>query len=201
MKNNIEGLKDRIWITERCHMKAEKRKRFFENYFHITLALYAIASIAMSLFDKDEVYALGDGVITFTSVCTLSLSLLVFGFKFGETAAQHRDCYLGLQRLRLHPAQSENELNEKYIDTLSYYPNHSTNDYLAVVITNILFEKQSLNDSTGDPIRLSAATRVGYGVSWLALRLAGFAFFVVPIWLILYSSGFWGILERCAVAS
>jgi hypothetical protein len=190
MQEEIDRLRERIWITERCHMKAEKRKRFLEYYFHVTLALYALASIAISLFQSGLAGPPYGAMVTFTSICTLSLSLLIFGFKFGESAAQHRSCYLDLQRLRLDGTEIATDLNRKYVDTLSYYPDHSTSDYMSMVMSNILFSAQRIKNPSGQLIRLSAMTRLGYSVYWIGSRLLLVVFFIIPIALTFITIGF-----------
>lgn len=167
MTKKNSGLVDRIWITERCHMKAEKRKRFLEYYFHVTLALYSLATIAISLFQVGPEGESIEKALIFTSVCTLSISLLIFGFKFGESAAQHRSCYLDLQRLRLKRFKDETDLNESYITTLSYYPNHSATDYMSVIVSNLLRSKQRLSDPNGNPINLTFFQRISHLLQWV----------------------------------
>jgi len=119
-KDQIDKLRNRIWITERCHMNAEIRNRYLEYYFHITLALFALSSIFIALFQNETNVSSFENILTFTTICTLSISLLIFGFSFGEVAAQHRSCYLDLQRLRIEDSGTEGSLNARYINTLSY---------------------------------------------------------------------------------
>jgi hypothetical protein len=192
-KTDIEKLKDRMWITGRCHMKAEKRKRFLELYFHITLALFALASIAISLF-QDPIDASRFGsVATFTTICTLSISLLIFGFKFGETAAQHRSCYLDIQKMRLIDNKEAPELNIQYIETLGYYQNHSLSDYMAVTISNVFVSQQNLQDANGSPIVFPAFSRATYSIQWIIIRALALAFLLTPIALTLFATDAFGI--------
>lgn len=186
-RTKLDQLQDRIWITERCHMRAEKRNRFLEYYFHVTLALYALSSIFIALFQSEPNIAGFENVLTFTSICVLSISLLIFGFKFGETAAQHRSCYLDLQKLRIGNLASDNLLNEQYINILSYYPNHSSMDYMNVAISNIFFEDQNLKESKGNPIRFSGVSRLSFITSWAAIRILAVAFAFSPVLLSLLS--------------
>lgn len=181
----IQKLKSNIWITERCHMRAEKRKRFLEHYFHVTLALYALSSIAISVFQGSSATASLPSIMTFTTICTLSISLLIFGFRFGESAAQHRTCYLELQKLRLEQDDERQQIT--YINILGHYPNHSSADYMAVVVSNIFLTQQRLTDSNGDQIELSAFDRLTYFSYWALIRIAGLAFFISPLLLALYA--------------
>lgn len=183
--SEIHKLKNNIWITERCHMRAEKRKRFLEHYFHVTLALYALASIAISVFQGSSTMANLPSIMTFTAICTLAISLLIFGFRFGESAAQHRTCYLELQKLRLENADTPQETI--YINILGHHPNHSSADYMAVAVSNIFLWQQQLKDSNGNQIELSIFDRLSYSLYWVVIRVAGLAFFFSPIFLALYA--------------
>ncbi|SFG96803.1 hypothetical protein SAMN04488020_105160 [Palleronia marisminoris] len=168
-------------------MKAEKRSRFRESYFHITLALYSLAIISIPLLSKSGNADYVNAILTFSSVCTLSLGLLVFGFRFGETAAQHRSCYLDLQRLRESNPEDATSFNTKYIDTLGYYPNHSSQDYIAVVLSNPFKYQQELKDSEGRNIKLSAYTRLKYVSYWAISKLFFAAFAALPALVVLAS--------------
>lgn len=190
-KSETDKLKGRIWITERCHMRAEKRNRFIEHFFHITLVLFALSSIFVALFHDPANVTGFENVLIFTSICTLSISLLIFGFKFGETAAQHRSCYLDLQKLRVvdEGTDADAKLNTKYIDTLGYYPNHSTGDYFSVTISNIFSAKQDLEDSSGHPIEFSRFSRFSYSLTWVLIRLLAILLMMSPVVLALVSIG------------
>jgi hypothetical protein len=194
-KSETDKLKGRIWITARCHMRAEKRNRFIEHFFHITLALSALSSIFVGLFHDPTSVTGFENVIIFTSTCTLSISLLIFGFKFGETAAQHRSCYLDLQKLRVVKedsvvdADADAKLNIKYIDTLGYYPNHSTGDYLSVTISNIFSAEQDLKDPSGHPLKFSTFSRIAYSITWVIIRILAIVLLLSPVVLALFSIG------------
>lgn len=133
--DGFHNLKARMWTTGRCHMRAEKRNRFLEHYFHIVLALYALSAIGTSLYPiADTGNSIQKFIIPFASVFTLSISLLIFGFKFGESAAKHRSCYLELQKLDVSRITDAAELNEKYITVLGHYSNHSYSDFMKVAL-------------------------------------------------------------------
>lgn len=193
-QDDIGVLKSRIWITERCHMKSEKRNRFLEYYFHVTLAAYALASIAISLSRGESAETELGSVLTFTSVCTLSVSLLIFGFKFGEVAAQHRSCYLELQKIRIDGTDNISDLNIKYIKVLSYYPNHSTGDYMSIIVSNIFSSTQDAKDAKGDNVKISLHRRISYASYYLFIRLLLFIFSMAPVFIIYLC-----LKEMCAV--
>jgi hypothetical protein len=180
-KSRIEDIQNRIWITERCHMNAEKRSRFLELYFHIVLALFALASIGISVLGNAESSNVNESIFTFTSITTLCLSLLIFGFKFGETAANHRACYLALQKLREtgDSAVAEN-LNSTYIDILAHHPNHTTGDYMRLAVKNVFYGEQQLESPLGRRVIIGLWQRIGYGVAWVFFRTAFLTFAVTP---------------------
>ena len=189
-RQSLQILKDRIWITYRCHIRAEKRNRFLEHYFHIVLAIYALSSIAVALYPMSDTSTGTQRFLnSFTSVFTLSISLLIFGFKFGEAAAKHRACYLELQKLRESDCCGVTQLNNQYINTLGYYSNHTYTDFMHSVITNFFSSAQKINDPSGNPYVFSIMRRFGFlallGVSW-ALAIV---FAIVPIFLFFLSVG------------
>ena len=169
-----------MWITERCHMNAERRNRRYELYFHLLLAFYSIAAIGHQILSNGKEGILGSDVFLFLSVCTLSLSLLIFGFKFGETAAQHRACYLKLQDLR-HQFMSIEELNESYVSAIGSLPNHTKRDFHNVVIGNVFKKTQELQKSDGSKYELSIWARVKYVFQEIFLLATSIAAFLPPI--------------------
>lgn len=158
----VQKQKYRIWITETCHMRAEKRNRTYEIYFHVLLSFYTLTLLGISLFSPDFCQYINKNLSIFLTIFTLSLTLLVFGFKFGETATQHRSCYLALQKLRGEEFASFESINTKYVDILQNYPNHSSMDYYAGAILNIFRSKQSKVNSEGSPIVISFFSRLTY---------------------------------------
>lgn len=191
-KEILDQLRSRIWITERCHMHAEKRSRFLELYFHIVLALFAFATISISIWSATAATAMSDSVLTLTAIATLCLSLLIFGFKFGEIAAQHRSCYLGLQRLRLGEYSDAAKLNKDYIELLGYFPNHSKGDYYRLAMTNIFLAEQGMTTPNGDKARFGIWNRMSYAFYWISIRFFIVIFGLLPAALFLFGTGFWG---------
>ena len=136
-----------MWITSRCHMNAERRNRFLEIYFHLLLAFYSIAAIGNTILGRASGSEVNSEIVLYISILTLSISLIIFGFKFGETAAQHRACYLQLQKLMEVPYNGD--LIEKFIDTISNVPNHSTTDFLRLAIAHPFSKEQNLKLPNG----------------------------------------------------
>lgn len=186
----IDEIQNRMWITERCHMKAEKRSRFLELYFHIVLALFALASIGISIVGDVSHARLNESILSFTSITTLCLSLLIFGFKFGETAAKHRSCYLSLQKLRATTQLDEETLNTKYVDILGHHPNHTSGDYMRLAISDLLQAQQALESPIGTKLCISWWQRSIYACTWILARLALAAFAAMPFILVGYGIDF-----------
>ncbi|MBL3587705.1 SLATT domain-containing protein [Rhodovulum sulfidophilum] len=193
-QNNLKQLYDRIWITERCHMNAEKRSRFLELYFHIVLALFALSSICISVVGGTQNVRLSDSILSFASITTLCLSLLIFGFKFGETAANHRSCYLALQKLRANGEQTIQKQEEAYIEVLGHYPNHTTGDYMRLAVSNIFQAEQSLKLPNGEAVQLGCWRRLSYAISWLTARLVLVVFAALPFVVVFYGIDFNGVV-------
>lgn len=183
----LSRLRDRIWITERCHMNAEKRSRFLELYFHIVLALVALASIFISVVGDAQNIRLNENILSFTSITTLCLSLLIFGFKFGETAANHRSCYLSLQKLRASTESEPHKLEEDYIKILGNYPNHTTGDYMRLAMSNILKNEQNLTSPNGKKVCIGWWQRLSYALSWTLSRVPLVIFAAMPFILVVYA--------------
>ena len=192
--HSLEKLRNRIWITERCHMNAEKRSRFLELYFHIVLALFALVSIYISVMKDAQVILLDENIFTLTSITTLCLSLLIFGFKFGETAASHRSCYLSLQKLRWSNEKDCQKVNTTYIEVLGHYPNHTTGDYMRLVISNIFKDEQSISSPNGNKVCIGFWQRLSYLFGWALSRFLLVIFAAMPFIFVIYSIDFAGIV-------
>lgn len=161
-------------------MNAEKRSRFLELYFHIVLALFALASIGISVVGDVSNVRLNDSILSFTSITTLCLSLLIFGFKFGETAANHRSCYLSLQKLRASDESNAQVLEDQYIETLRHHPNHTTGDYMRLATENIFQSEQSITSPDGKKVHLSRWRRTTFALGWVTSRVLLVSFGAMP---------------------
>jgi hypothetical protein len=190
MEDEFQNVKNRIWITERCHMKAEKRSRFLDLYFHIVLASFALASIGISVLNNTSIGPLKEDMLTFTSITTLCLSLLIFGFKFGETAANHRSCYLALQKLRATKHDDHLSLERDYIEILGHYPNHTHGDYMRLAVSNILRAMQDLESPPGKKVTFDRWDRLVYFSGWILARFSLIVFALMPLVMALYGADF-----------
>lgn len=113
-------------------MNAERRNRFLEIYFHLLLAFYSVVGIGNSILGNSTGVQVDGAILLYVSILTLSISLIIFGFKFGELAARHRTCYLTLQRIT--EPSFNGDLSEKYISTFENLPNHLYIDFLRLAI-------------------------------------------------------------------
>lgn len=195
MEDKPNNVQNRIWITERCHMKAEKRSRFLELYFHIVLALFALASIGISVLNHTYIDRLEEDIITFTSITTLCISLLIFGFKFGETAANHRSCYLALQTLRATKHDDELSMEREFIKILGHYPNHTNGDYMRLAVSNICSETQELESPLGKKVTFDRWDRFVYACGWVLTRLSLIIFALMPLVLAFYGIDFLNVFS------
>ncbi|TKA97635.1 SLATT domain-containing protein [Cereibacter changlensis] len=164
-------------------MNAERRSRFLELYFHLLLALYSIAGIGNGILGTSSGSQINGAVLLYVSILTLAISLIIFGFKFGELAAQHRSCYLMLQRLL--EADISDNLNEKYISTIENLPNHQQIDFLRLVIQDPFSRTQALRTPDGTSYTFTRLQLIAYVVrrmaAWVFLALL-----TLPAWLVTF---------------
>lgn len=167
-------------------MNAEKRSRFLELYFHIILALFSLVSIGISILGGGDIQRLKSEILTFASITTLCLSLLIFGFKFGESAANHRACYLALQKLRAEGRETAAVLETAFIEILGHHPNHTSGDYKRLAVGNVWMRKQTLESPPGRAIELGRWDRFAFAGGWLLARFALFIFALMPFVMAVY---------------
>jgi len=179
LSQDIEEIKAKMWITSRCHMNAERRNRFLEIYFHLLLAFYSVAAIGNSIIGRASGGEISGEIVLYLSILTLSISLIIFGFKFGETAAQHRACYLELQKLM--GSSHEEDLNRRFIETIANVPNHSTMDYLRLAIAHPFTRVQNLKLPNGEYYTATRAALVRYAFNRVAVVMV-LVIFTLPAW-------------------
>lgn len=137
-----EGIGAAAWITSKSRMYAEKRLRLYDWVAHLLLSWLSLSVIAWSVVRSSvENGALIDLYSAILSVFVFAFSVIVFGFKFGEGAAQHRECYLRLQKL-LDSGVSSDEFTQQYHEILAGYGNHGSWDYESLVLSLTLFNKR-----------------------------------------------------------
>lgn len=137
-----KGIGAAAWITSKSRMYAEKRLRLYDWVAHLLLSWLSLSVIAWSVVRSSvENGVLIDLYTAILSVFVFAFSVIVFGFKFGENAAQHRECYLRLQKL-LDSGTSPDEFTQQYHEILAGYGNHGSWDYESVVLSLTLLNKR-----------------------------------------------------------
>lgn len=146
-------VQDKIWITSRVRMIAEKRLLQYNNWSLFLLAYYSVFTVVLSVFPNyfRSFYTYFDGIAVAASVAVLVASLVVGGFRFERTASLYRDCYLSLQRLY----EDEGDISAKqktYADILVVCPNHSDGDYYDFLVTHIVLDGKKVS-SAGEQVK------------------------------------------------
>ena len=135
---------DKIWITFKTRIYAEKRLQNYAFWSHLLMTYYAIFLIAAQfLISPDQTPDLLTKLNIFLSIVVLIFSLLIYGFRFEERAAKHRDCYLRLQRL-LDAGYTPKKTLDLYHEVIDGYPNHIDQDYNNFLVETILLYGQDV---------------------------------------------------------
>lgn len=179
-------IKDRIWITAKSRIYAEKRLRKYDIISHLILVLLSVIVIALTLLKGTlPQQAPLDTYTVVYSVFILAASIVVFGFRYGETATLHRECYLRLQQLHDSREPAE-EIERRYHEILSSYPNHSDHDYECLVLGRTFLSAGGMSRPDGTPIKWTW----GMACRWIVHEIT---FWGVPFVLFASSVGtiFW----------
>ena len=159
MTDDVEELKNRIWLTSKARKYAESKCIQRNISLHFLTFISTVAVIGFSVFQQDfcdPAYA-QKAIIT-VSVFLLAISIFLFGQKFGERAAQYRECYLKLDQLR-DENSAFGDLSTKYANILQAYPNHSESDFDSFVFAEVVLNKGKVTGATGE--ELKATTKRG----------------------------------------
>ena len=141
-------VQDKIWITSRVRMMAERRLLRYNNWSLFLLAYYSMFTVILSVFPEyfKSFYTFFDGITVAATVAVLVASLVVGGFRFEKTASLYRDCYLSLQRL--YDDEGDGRSKQKgYADTLVVCPNHSNGDYHDFLFDHIVLEGKEVTSN------------------------------------------------------
>lgn len=173
------GIADNIWLTSKTRMRSEVRYKLYSVVSHLLLSYFSVVIIGISILSEEleeRVEHLSQ-INTLIALGLFATSLIVYGFKFEETARLHRECYLRLQEL-LSSNCAENEKIERYNRILLGYPNHAERDYDSLVIRRTLLNNMTLSNSKG-PVTYT----IPMIISWIA-RGIGFWTFLASLVLI-----------------
>ena len=147
-----EIIKNRIWLTSKIRMQAEKRYAMYDNVAHLILCVFSVTLLGLTVFSKEFSETVPvDAYAIWFSVWVIVFSVVVFGFSFGRTSILHRECYLRLQNLYDSRADV-NEIERTYHDIISSYPNHSDADFDRLILNRTLFHSAELTDPRGNPL-------------------------------------------------
>ena len=148
MSAKNEQLLDNIWVTSKTRMIAEERYRSYSLAAHIFTSYYSLLLIIFSIFSSDisGFTAEFDKIILTLAVLVFSLSLILGGFHFSETADKHRECYLKLQTI-LHYTSQQN-IGESYVHILKEYPTHLPMDHEYLTVKSAIYFKKPLTRIT-----------------------------------------------------
>ncbi|MES2337107.1 MAG: SLATT domain-containing protein [Pseudomonadota bacterium] len=149
----------RIWLTYKTRIISERRLKAYALVSHLALSWYAFLSIVLTIYQNNLAAQLGATAATqaslVISVLTFGLSLIIYGFKFEESARTFRECYLRMQSIYQSAEPDSVKLSE-YSRALDHYPNHASRDYEAM-----LFETwkagRTLYGTDGQPIAFGIA--------------------------------------------
>ncbi|WP_280952694.1 SLATT domain-containing protein [Neorhizobium tomejilense] len=142
----MSNVDDRIWITSRIRMIAERKAIRNQNVSYLSVTYYSLFAVVLSIFSKFYVqtYPLLEEINLSASVIVLVASLVSGGFRFESRANIFRECYLKLQKLESTSINSDERLNE-YLEILEIYPNHSEKDYYDLIVNHTYWEGKELN--------------------------------------------------------
>jgi len=159
--SSIDSLKDKIWFTVKCRIRAERRHKQYDQVSSLLISALSVCVIGVNLSQRyfSEQAPISEYTI-FVAVFILALSLIVSQSHFEAAATLHRECYLRLQKIASEIKEPE-ELSKAYNDILAGYPNHSQLDYEAFIIESTLYSDKKLFDSGSNPIRWNRAMVAG----------------------------------------
>ena len=144
-------LSDKVWVTRKARIIAEKRLVDTNNLANILVIWYSIFLVAFSiwnlLYPDDTVNIL----LVNGSIAVLVATVALTSQKYSERSLALRYCYLKLDNLyfKIKNAEQNNDdkllhdLESQYIDTIQHVENHSDFDYL-----RLRFELRNNTDTT-----------------------------------------------------
>lgn len=175
---------NKIWITSKTRMQAETRYKTYSLTSHLLLSHYALLMVVFSIFSDSITTSLPLAQINIAlSTAIFGVSLIVYGFKFGQTAQLHRECYLRLQRL-IALVDDERELKAQYHEIIAGYPNHSAKDYDDLIIDRTLMKNESIYNSNG-PVNWTYSMLARKIVHFLTFWLIVINLALLPIYFLL----------------
>jgi hypothetical protein len=169
-------------------MVGETRYRTYDTVSSFLLSWLSLSVLAWAVVHSPQPPSpFLDTYTALLSTFVFAFSIITFGFRFGETAVLHRECYLRLERL-IACEKDEEILVCQYHEILAAYGNHSNKDFEALVLQRTLFTGREVRGGDNKTIEWTTAMLVKYalrnGSFWLGV-LVVFAMGVVPYYFIL----------------
>lgn len=174
-------IKAAIWLTSRCRMVAEKRYRTYENVSHLLLSWLSLSVIAWAVIRGSQSSSvILDTYTAVLSVFVFAFSIITFGFRFGETATLHRECYLRLQKLHDSEVDAE-KLTSLYHEILSAYSNHADSDFESLVLEKTLLNHRRVWGKDGREINWTTSMLIKSILRATIFWLTTAAFFLLGL--------------------
>lgn len=187
---SLESTKTVIWTTAHSRMIAEKRHRTYDTVSSLLLSWLSLSVIVWATVRSSQpTTALLDTYTAIISAFVFAFSIITFGFRFGEIAALHRECYLRLQKLHDSEIDAE-KLISGYHEILGAYRNHDDCDYAALVIERTLYNRKEMWDSNDNEVKWTGLMLVKHAsraIAFWSVAMAVFLLGAVPYVLILRS--------------
>lgn len=187
------NLEDKIWLTAKSRIFAEKRYRHYDIVSHVFLSYMSVLIIISSILPDHASQAIKnlDFITVALSIALLVTSLIIAGLRFSTTADKHRGCYLKLQNL-YQSLDDTTEPAKEYDKILNGFPNHSSRDYDDFVLDQTLFGKNKL---TTDGVSISwdiwmlIRKALRFCTFWLAIFLPPTFILALFLWAVFLSQG------------
>ena len=178
----------RIWTTYKTRILSEQRFNKYAVASHLALTWYAFLSIVFSIYQGDIAKTLGEPGASQASlvmaVMTFGLSLVIYGFKFEDSARTHRDCYLKMQSIFQSTEPDQSKLHE-YRKLLEHFPNHATRDYRQLLF-NGWRAGALVTDTQGNAVPFDGKDAALVYARYILNIVAIIIIFLVPLALITY---------------
>lgn len=181
---------NRIWLTYKTRMVTEKRFKRYALISHLAMSWYAFLSIVFSIYQDRFALALGvDGAnkaALVISVLTFGLSLIIYGFKYEDSANVFRECYLKMQSI-YQSTDLDDVKSKNYLSVLDQFPNHSDRDWKEMIFENWRAGRKVTGTDGNDIVLNWRAITIGYGHYGIRYGIIA-AIFLMPLAL-----GYWSL--------
>ena len=129
-------LEDKIWLTGRIRIEAEKRLLRISFHSRVLLLWYSAFGLGVAIYNLTVGMDAPMQSVSWLiySALILAASALVQGFRVGERAEMMKQCYVQLQELSgdlTLGGVSKKDAAARYIKILASFENHKTSDYYA----------------------------------------------------------------------